>query len=35
MQLLWFWSWLTSHNMLSCSCIHLPSNHMSLFLMSG
>jgi hypothetical protein len=27
-----FCAWLTSLNMMSSSCIHLPSNHMSLFL---
>jgi hypothetical protein len=32
MQLLCFWSRLTSLNMMSSNCIHLPSNHMSLFL---
>jgi hypothetical protein len=26
-----FWAWLTSHNMISSNCIHLPSNHISLF----
>jgi hypothetical protein len=34
MQLLCFWSWLASLNMMSSNCIHLPSNHMSLFLMA-
>jgi hypothetical protein len=29
MQLLCFWSWLTSLNMMSSNCIHLPSNHVS------
>jgi hypothetical protein len=29
-----FWVWLTSLNMMSSSCIYLPSNHMSLFLMA-
>jgi hypothetical protein len=34
MWLLCFWSWLIySLNMTSSNCIHLPSNHMSLFLM--
>jgi hypothetical protein len=28
------WTWLTSLNMMSSSCIHLPSNYLSLFLMS-
>jgi hypothetical protein len=32
--LLCFWSWLTSFNMMSSNCIHLPSNHMLLFLMA-
>jgi hypothetical protein len=32
MQPLCFWSWLTSINMISSNCIHLPSNHMSLWL---
>jgi hypothetical protein len=32
MQLLCFWSWLTSLNMMPSNCIHLPSNHMSSFL---
>jgi hypothetical protein len=32
MHLSCFWSWLTSLNMMSSSCIHLPSNPMSLFL---
>jgi hypothetical protein len=32
--LLCFWSWLTSLNMISSDCTHLPSNHMSLFLMA-
>jgi hypothetical protein len=30
-QLLCFWSWLTSVNMMSSNCIHLPSNYVSLF----
>jgi hypothetical protein len=34
MRLLCFWSWLTSLNKMSSNCIHLPSNHMSLFLMA-
>jgi hypothetical protein len=34
MQLLCFWSWLTSLNMMSPNCIHLPSNLMSLLLMA-
>jgi hypothetical protein len=35
MQLLSFWAWLTSLNMMSSSnCIHLPSNHRSFFLMA-
>jgi hypothetical protein len=29
-----FWAWLTSLNMMSSNCIHLDSNHMSLFLMA-
>jgi hypothetical protein len=29
-----FWSWFTSVNMMSSNCIHLPSNHMSLYLMA-
>jgi hypothetical protein len=29
MQPLSFWAWLTSLNMMSSDCIHLPSNHMS------
>jgi hypothetical protein len=33
-QLLCFWSWLTSFNMMPSSCIHLPSNHMPLLLMA-
>jgi hypothetical protein len=27
-----FWAWLTSLNMMSSNCIHLPSNHILLFL---
>jgi hypothetical protein len=34
MWLLCFWSWLTSLNIIPSSCIHLPSNHMSLFLVA-
>jgi hypothetical protein len=34
MQLLCFWSWLTSLNIMSSNCIHLPSNPMSLFLVA-
>jgi hypothetical protein len=34
MRLWCFWSWLTSLNKMSSNCIHLPSNHMSLFLMA-
>jgi hypothetical protein len=33
-EFLCFWSWLTSLNIMSSSCIHLPSNPMSLFLMA-
>jgi hypothetical protein len=33
MQPLSFWAWITSLNMMSSNCIHLPSNHMS-FLMT-
>jgi hypothetical protein len=32
MWLFSFWAWLTSLNMMSFNCIHLPSSHMSLFL---
>jgi hypothetical protein len=32
--LLYFWSWLMPLYMMSSNCIHLPSNHMSLFLMA-
>jgi hypothetical protein len=28
-----FWAWITSLKMMSSNCIHLPSNHMPLFLM--
>jgi hypothetical protein len=35
MWLLSFWTWLTSLNMISSSCTHLPSNHeVSFFLMA-
>jgi hypothetical protein len=34
MRILCFWSWLTSLNMMSSHCIHLPSNSMSLFLVA-
>jgi hypothetical protein len=34
MHLLCFWSWLTSLNMMSSNCIHLPSNPMPLFLVA-
>jgi hypothetical protein len=30
----YFWAWFMSCNMMSFSCIHLPSNHMSLFLVA-
>jgi hypothetical protein len=33
MQLLCLWSWLTSYNLMSSNCIHLPLN-MSLFLIA-
>jgi hypothetical protein len=33
-QPLSFWAWLTSLNVMSSSCIHLPSNHMSFFLIT-
>jgi hypothetical protein len=34
MHLLYFWFWLTSLNMTSFNCIHLPSNLMSLLLVA-
>jgi hypothetical protein len=34
MWLLCSWSWLTSLNMMSSNCIHLPSNYRLLFLMT-
>jgi hypothetical protein len=34
MCLLCFWAWLTSLNIMSSTCIHLPSNHVPLLLMA-
>jgi hypothetical protein len=35
MHLLCFWSWLTSLNMMTSNCIHLPSNPMSFIIPCG
>jgi hypothetical protein len=35
MCLLCFWSWLTSLSIMSSNCLHLPSNPMSLFLLTN